>query len=104
MIRRTKARPWQSQHQYGVAVDLVIDMPGVGKWSAKFDEQKLWWRKMHAIARCHGMEPLKRELPHIQLSGVRWKQMRAGEWPEGGSDEWSENIHEAIEAARRQRE
>ena len=96
-IRRTKARPWQSQHQYGIAVDLVIDMPGVNKWSTKTQEHKEWWRKMHATARSHLMEPLRKEMAHIQLSGFDWKRMKVGEWPEGGSDEWSENIHEAIE-------
>jgi peptidoglycan L-alanyl-D-glutamate endopeptidase CwlK len=64
----TNAGPWQSMHQYGLAVDLIIDTDGVNPWSTK-GECRQWWDLMHESGRRYGLEPIRGELPHMQLPG-----------------------------------
>lgn len=94
----SNAGPWQSMHQYGLAVDFVIDVKGVNPW-AKGDRRG-WWDLLHLAGERHGLMPLRNrrgkllELPHMQLIGYKWRDCRAGKWPEGGDDPWVYNLHD----------
>ena len=91
----TNADAWASYHQYGLAVDLVFNGPG--KWS--WEEPSLgMWKRMHAIAAGHGLEPLSFETPHIQLAGTSSTALQAGRYPPGGYETWAENLAGAIAA------
>ena len=91
----TFARPWTSYHQYGLAVDLVFHGPG--KWS--WDEPKKgMWKRMHEIARSHGLMPLDFETPHVQLAETSSNALIQGRYPDGGDESWADNIGAAISA------
>jgi peptidoglycan L-alanyl-D-glutamate endopeptidase CwlK len=91
----TFADAWHSYHQFGLAVDMVIDNPPMNPWETR-GEAAEWWRRYHEIARGHGLEPLSFELPHIQIAGTRSSLLLAGEYPEGGDGTWANALAEAI--------
>jgi len=97
----TKAKPWQSMHQYGMACDFVIDVSGVNPWSTRTKEHRAWWDELHEAGRRNGLTPLDFEKPHLQVTGIRWQDMRRGDWPIGGDDDWANNIHEAMSRYRK---
>jgi peptidoglycan LD-endopeptidase CwlK len=92
----TRARPWHSYHQYGLAVDLVIDKAGVDPWETDTAEAQRWWKIYHEVARQHALEPLSFELPHVQLAGLKTSALLAGEYPEGGDATWLENLAKVV--------
>lgn len=91
----TKARPWSGFHQYGLAVDLVIDAPGVNPWSTE-RPYHLWWEHMHAAARRLGLRPLSFELCHVEMA-VPLLDLRNGKYPPGGGSTWALNLSRAID-------
>lgn len=91
----TKARPWQSFHQYGLAVDMVLWLDEGWSWSTAGPLMGKWHR-FHELARIEGLEPLSFELPHIQLSGLMLEQFRLGHYPAGGDAEWGQNLASEI--------
>lgn len=93
--RVTKAQPWGSYHQYGLAVDFVLYVNGNWSWNDKGQYAKMWPR-LHAIGREHGLEPLSWEAPHLQYAGTTIDQLQAGEYPAGGDKAWAEHVAEAI--------
>ncbi|NRB18025.1 MAG: D-alanyl-D-alanine carboxypeptidase family protein [Rhodobacteraceae bacterium] len=92
----TKAKAWQSYHQYGVAIDMVIDHPNHAMWDTGSAKTRGWWDNYHELARKHGLEPLSFEKPHVQLIGVRTSQLLSGEEPGPGDDSWFDNFADAI--------
>ena len=78
----TKARPWTSFHQYGLAGDFVLFEKGKWSWDARHGKD-LYWKRLHEIGRALGLEPLAWELPHLQVAGLRIEDRRAGRYPEG---------------------
>ena len=97
----SNAGPWQSMHQYGLAVDFVIDVKGVNPWSTKGDHRQ-WWDALHLAGKQAGLTPLYNrrgrlmELPHMQLNGGwSWRGMKSGRYPPGGDDPWVWNLHQA---------
>jgi peptidoglycan L-alanyl-D-glutamate endopeptidase CwlK len=80
----TRARPGESYHQYGLAVDLVLCQGG--KWSWKGSEKD--WREMQRIGIAAGLEALDFELPHLQLAGLKIRDLQAGHYPAGGDASW----------------
>ncbi len=97
----SNAGPWQSMHQYGLAVDFVIDVKGVNPWSTK-GEHRQWWTKLHESGNRQGLTPLYNrrgklmELPHMQLDGGwSWRSCRDGDYPPAGDGPWVWNLHEA---------
>ncbi len=94
--RVTKAKPWRSYHQYGLAVDIVLKPGGNWSWSTK-GECKQWWKRLHILGREQGLEPLSWEKPHMQLSGFPMSKLRQGEYPGDGDDAWVYNLNRAIE-------
>lgn len=65
----TRARAWQSWHQYGVAMDIAF-WDG-RKWYWPSAENTLWDRVTNVLE-SHGFEPLKFERPHFEITaGMR---------------------------------
>ena len=91
----TKARPWTSYHQYGLAVDFVLYENGKWSWETAGAKRK-WWQRMQDLGREMGLEALSFELPHLQLAGLKIESLLAGEYPAGGDDSWAENVDAAI--------
>lgn len=95
----TKARPWTSYHQYGLAVDFVLYENGKWSWETAGAKRK-WWQRMQDLGREMGLEALSFELPHLQLAGLKIESLLAGEYPAGGDDSWAENVDAAIRGWR----
>jgi len=94
--------PWGSIHQYGLAVDFVLKINGKWSWDDKGAEAK-YWDRMHELAKENGMTPLFNskgqliEKPHIQLEGVSAREMKKGNYPEGGDQVWAEHLSNLID-------
>jgi peptidoglycan L-alanyl-D-glutamate endopeptidase CwlK len=58
----TYAKPWESFHQLGLAVDIVGKTNGKWDWSIDYD-------KITEIFKRHGFKPLKFEKAHFQIDG-----------------------------------
>ncbi|MEK1895048.1 MAG: glucosaminidase domain-containing protein [Rhizobium sp.] len=91
----TKARPWSSYHQFGLAVDFVLRIDGNWSWSSKGKFSKLWER-LHAIGLANNLEPLSWELPHLQYNGTTIEKLRKGEYPPLGDEAWADNLAATI--------
>ncbi|TCQ02684.1 flagellum-specific peptidoglycan hydrolase FlgJ [Rhizobium sp. PP-F2F-G36] len=91
----TKARPWSSYHQYGLAADFVLFIDDAWSWSTK-GEHKRYWERLHEIGRAHGLEPLSWELPHLQYANTTIEKLRSGIYPPFGDDDWADNLQSAI--------
>jgi peptidoglycan LD-endopeptidase CwlK len=91
----TRAKAWQSLHQYGLAVDLVFRRNGVWSWNAPTPRQ---WDRYQELARVQGLEPLSFEKPHVQLAGVDLAKLRRGLYPTGGGDGWEQWLNRQIGA------
>lgn len=64
--RCTKARAWQSAHQYGRAADMVWHVDGQWTWEEPIEGG---WGLYHDLARAVGLRPLSFERPHVELPG-----------------------------------
>lgn len=93
----TWVNSWGSYHQYGMAADFVRFENGSWNWNNSTSEQKAQWKRFHDIARSQGLEPLTRELPHVQKIGTSSTQLMNGDYPEGGDDSWSGNLAAVIQ-------
>lgn len=91
----TKAQPWSSYHQYGLAVDFVLLIGGKWSWDTS-GPRAAWWKRLHEIGRAAGLEPLSFELPHLQVKGLTIDALRQGKLPAGGDDPWAANLEAAI--------
>lgn len=68
----TNAKPGQSAHQYGLALDFVPVMNGKLLWS---DDKR--YAKAIALAEMRGLESLRpMELAHLQLKGFDWRDYK----------------------------
>lgn len=66
----TKAPPWQSAHQYGLAVDFVVWTGRAWSWDDKHD-----WAFLRLAAERHGLKrPLEWDLGHIEHPA--WKDVQ----------------------------
>jgi len=91
----TRARPWTSYHQYGLAADFVLYENGKWNWDTS-GEKARWWNRLHELAREEGLEPLSWELPHLQLPDLDIADLHAGRYPSGGDQTWAECLEAAI--------
>ena len=91
----TKARPWSSNHQYGVAADFVLYENGSWSWDTSGDKRR-WWERLHELGRDQGLEPLSWEKPHLQMVGLKTDDLRAGHYPPDGDDAWAESLEAYI--------
>jgi len=91
----TKALPWQSLHQYGLAADFVLWENNQWSW----DESGLkgaWWDRLQELGRDEGLETLSWDRPHLQIRGVRVSDLQAGIYPSAGDESWAEIVGSAI--------
>jgi peptidoglycan L-alanyl-D-glutamate endopeptidase CwlK len=95
----TKAQPWTSYHQYGLAVDIVLKIDGKWDWGTT-GRKKAAWTRLHEVGRAHGLEPLSFEMPHLQMAGLKIADLRAGRYPAGGDESWADNFEAMIAAWR----
>lgn len=91
----TFAPAWTSYHQYGLAVDIVLKTNGAWDWTTS-GAKAAAWKRLHEIGRKHGLEPLKFEMPHLQMAGLKIDDLRAGRLPGGGDDSWGDNLEAVI--------
>ncbi len=91
----TKARAWESYHQYGLAVDFVLFINNDWSWDDAGPEAA-WWARLHEIGRRHGLEPVSFEKPHLQVVGLSPDRLRTGQYPAGGDKSWAENLEAHI--------
>lgn len=75
----TKARAWQSNHQFGLAEDRVFLVGGRWTWE---EPEAGMWERYHACARACDLLPLSFEKPHVELA---WNltTLRKGGFPGG---------------------
>src|SRR4030095_5509597 len=90
----TKAPPWSSLHQYGVAGDFVLFESG-WSWDDSGTRER-WWDRLHEAGYAHGLMPLSWEQPHLQLADVSIEDLRDGHFPAGGDLSWAECLEVAI--------
>jgi len=69
----TKAKAWQSFHNYSLAVDICfVDPKGRPYWPEKDDSL---WDRVDDIFEQHGFESIGFERPHHQISaGMTWRE------------------------------
>jgi hypothetical protein len=93
----TKARAWESAHQYGFAEDWVWWWNGAWTWAPPAGHS---WDEFHQLASGCNLDRLSFEDPHVQLPGIDLPGIRSGRtpWPGGGDDAWEENVDRAVVA------
>jgi peptidoglycan hydrolase-like protein with peptidoglycan-binding domain/predicted chitinase len=93
----TKAKPWWSNHQYGVAADFVLFENGDWSWDDS-GNKSAWWGRLHELGREVGLTPLSWEKPHLELVGLITNDLYTGQYPSGGDETWAENLEAAVYA------
>ena len=91
----TKARPWTSYHQYGLAADFVLFQNNSWSWDDG-GAKRVWWNRLQQVGAAHGLEALRFERPHLQMAGLDVGALQAGRNPPGGDASWAENLEAAI--------
>lgn len=73
----TKAKGGQSNHNYGVAMDVV---PGPLVSKPNWDPENPMWGQLGQVAAKHGLEWggnwKFQDKPHIQMAGANWRKMQ----------------------------
>jgi peptidoglycan LD-endopeptidase CwlK len=87
----TRARAWESYHQYGLAVDFVLFVNDAWSWETK-GELGERWKRLQEIGKTLALEGLSFELPHLQVAGLKLADLRVGKLPAGGDDAWQTNL------------
>ncbi len=90
----TKARAWESYHQYGLAADFVLWLDGRWSWDAA-GERASWWKRLHKLGRALELEPVSFEMPHLQQAGLKLADLKAGRLPETGDESWWDTLEAA---------
>lgn len=90
----TRARAWQSMHQYGCAVDYVFWVDGEWVWPPAEDPR---WEEYAKLAAAVGLRSLSFERPHVELA-LHLAPLQAGQYPSGGDDAWRDWLETQIEA------
>jgi peptidoglycan LD-endopeptidase CwlK len=73
----TKARAYQSAHQYGLAADCVFRVDGKWSWEPP-PRMAAGWSMFQTVADSHGLVTLPFEKPHVQARGFDWRDMKQG--------------------------
>jgi peptidoglycan L-alanyl-D-glutamate endopeptidase CwlK len=90
----TRAQPWTSYHQYGLAGDFVLFENGLWSWETR-GASGAYWPRLQAVGRELGLEPLSFEMPHLQLAGLHMLDLEAAKYPEGGDATWQAAVQGA---------
>ena len=93
----TNAQPWQSMHQYGLAVDLVLWENGKWSWDDR-GPKGAWWKRLKQIGREEGLTSISWEAPHLELAGVTLAQLQGGGYPDEGDETWADHLVAALYA------
>jgi peptidoglycan L-alanyl-D-glutamate endopeptidase CwlK len=93
----TKALPWTSYHQYGLAGDFVLFENGRWSWETG-GVRKGYWARLLEIGKQLGLEPLRFEMPHLQVAGLRIQELAAGKYPDEGDASWEAAVKNARES------
>jgi peptidoglycan L-alanyl-D-glutamate endopeptidase CwlK len=91
----TRALPWSSYHQYGLAGDFVLLQNGEWNWDTS-GAKAAWWKRLSELGKQLQLEPLRFEMPHLQLAGLRIKDLAAGHYPAGGDATWEAALDTAL--------
>ena len=91
----TRAQPWTSYHQYGLAGDFVLFENGAWSWETAGASARYWLR-LQAFGKQIGLDPLSFELPHLQLAGLWIQDLKAGKHPDGGDASWEAAVQVAV--------
>ncbi len=75
----TRARAWQSKHNYGMAADWVFRVNGAWSWD---EPEKGMWQRFQALGFGCGLHPLSFEKPHMEQDH-HLAVLQAGKLPEG---------------------
>jgi peptidoglycan LD-endopeptidase CwlK len=86
----TNAEPWTSYHQFGLAADFAFLVDG--KWAWDINGFERAWKHLQEVGEFYGLEGISLEQAHLQLSGLRIHELRAGSYPSGGDSIWWENL------------
>src|SRR4051812_27970441 len=81
----TRARAWESFHQFGLAGDYVF-RDADGRWSGE-EPRPGAWAMFAKLAAASGLRTLSFERPHVELP-VSLHDLQAGRFPAGGDDLW----------------
>ncbi|MGL5363474.1 MAG: M15 family metallopeptidase, partial [Bosea sp. (in: a-proteobacteria)] len=79
----TNARPWQSFHQYGLAVDIILNIKGKWSWDTS-GKNAAGWDLLQKYGKEAGLRPVPWEKPHLEWAGAQIKDLIAGHYPDGG--------------------
>jgi peptidoglycan LD-endopeptidase CwlK len=90
----TESDAWESYHQYGLAADFVLWVNGAWSWST-LGVNESRWKRLRELGKSVGLEPRAAELPHLQVSGLDLKNLKAGKFPPDGDDSWQDNLEAA---------
>ncbi len=90
----TKAKPWESFHQYGMAEDNVFFVNGIWTWDEP--ERGMWARYTQLADQC-GLRSLSFEKPHVELP-LRIADLQTGVYLPGGDSTWQAWLEAQIEA------
>jgi peptidoglycan L-alanyl-D-glutamate endopeptidase CwlK len=71
----TRALPYHSAHQHGMAADLVFKVAGNWTWD---EPEPGLWRRLGELAAAAGLETLSFEKPHVQIAGFVAKEIQPG--------------------------
>jgi hypothetical protein len=89
----TRAKPWQSFHQFGMAADYVFNVDGKWTWDEPY---KGAWVKYTQLAAAAGLRTLSFERPHVELP-VNLSILSAGQYPPGGGAAWEDWLDAQVE-------
>lgn len=95
----TRAQPWTSYHQYGLAADFVLFIRGEWSWD-KTGPNARYWTRLAELGAGLGLERISFELPHLQLAGLKIADLTAGQYPSGGDHGWTAMLESALTAWR----
>lgn len=86
----TKAPPWRSMHQYGLAADLVLFIDGQWSWRDSGPLQA-HWALLRSLAASAGLRTLTWEAPHVEWP-VSLEQATGDTLMAGGDAAWLDNL------------
>lgn len=90
----TRARAWESYHQYGLAADFVFSVNGKWTWTEpKFGQ----WKEFTLLAAKCGLRSLSFERPHVEFPDTQLSKLMSGQFPANGGDTWQEWLETQIE-------
>lgn len=90
----TKARSWESFHQFGCAVDYVFNINGTWTWS---EPAPGMWAQYTQLAAVVGLRSLSFEKPHVELP-LHLSSLQRGVYPPGGDAPWRDWLEAQIES------